>query len=107
MPVLFHGEKVSEPARDKLKEALKWLEEFVKPSGFMAGTSSMTLADISIYAFYSTLETTKDVLVNLNDYPSLEAWSAKMKGLIPNYEKANQEGVQVFADFFKARSGLL
>ena len=34
-------------------------------------------------------------------YPEIMAWFEKMKGEIPNYEKANGAGVAAFAGFFK------
>ena len=41
---------------DKLKEALGWVNDFVADEKFAAGTSQMTLADISLLATYSSLK---------------------------------------------------
>ena len=90
-----------------MKEAFAWLEDFIKPTGFVAGTKDLTLADISAFANISTFEATEKIFIDLDDYPSVKAWSAKMKTLIPDYTKANQDGVDVFRAFFKARTGLI
>ena len=108
MPVAFAGKKeVPAFAKDKLKEAFGWLEGFVSGTGFIAGTSHMTLADISIYANYSTLATTEKSMVDLDEYPALKSWADKMKTLIPNHEKSNQEGVDIFREFYKTKTGLI
>ena len=44
---------------DKLKEALGWVNDFVADEKFAAGTSQMTLADISLLATYSSLKVAK------------------------------------------------
>ena len=38
---------------------------------------------------------------DLTSYPNVEAWFEKVKGEIPNYEKANEEGANMFGGFFK------
>ena len=37
-------------------------------------------------------------------YPELLAWFEKVKGEIPNYEKANGEGCAKFGGFFKEKT---
>ena len=81
-----------------------WLEDYLKPTGFVAGTKSMTVADLSVLATYSSMEQCKDVYVNLEEFPEAKKWAAKMKTLVPNYEKACGEGATEFGNFFKAKT---
>ena len=39
---------------------------------------------------------------DLSSYEATNAWYEKMKGKIPNYEKANGEGAAGFGGWFKA-----
>ena len=39
---------------------------------------------------------------DLSSYEATNAWFQKMKGEIPNYEKANGEGAAGFGGWFKA-----
>ena len=49
------AKSVSKETLEKYDEVLKWVTTMVKP-GFVAGTTYMTLADISFMATYSTLK---------------------------------------------------
>lgn len=55
-PVMFGGEKPGQEKFDKLKEVLGWLETFVADDKFAAGNDSVTIADISLLATYSTMK---------------------------------------------------
>ena len=48
--------RVSKSFDAKHVQALSWLDSFVEDDKFAAGNSSMTLADISLLATYSTLK---------------------------------------------------
>ena len=104
---MFRGrkDKPDEEEKKKLKECMGFFEDFLKPTGFVAGSESMTIADISYVATYSTMAQTKDVYLNLDDYPNAKAWVAKMQTLIPNYEKTCGEGAKVFGEAFRSRTG--
>lgn len=71
----------------------------------MAGTTHLTLADLSILATYSSMELTKGVYVDLELYPESRKWAAKMRALVPNYEKVCGEGTKVFGVIFEAKTG--
>lgn len=106
-PLAFGGQtEIPEAKINSLKEAFGFLEGFLEKTGFAAGTDHLTLADLALLATYSTIETTKKNFVNLSDYPRSQAWAEKMKKSIPNYAKANGDGVNVFYEFIKKRTKL-
>ena len=55
-PIMFGGDKAGQDKVDKLKEVLGWMNDFVADDKFAAGTSHLTLADISLLATYSTMK---------------------------------------------------
>ena len=55
---MFGGDKPGQDKVDKLKEVLGWVDGFVAEDKFCAGTSQMTIADITFMATYSTLKVT-------------------------------------------------
>ena len=105
VPVMFGGQKTpDESKKPRLKEVLGWLEEYVKPTGFIAGTHHATVADFVCMVSFSTIEVTKKLFVDLDEFPVAKEWAGKIKKLVPHYEKANN--VQAYLDFFKLKSGL-
>ena len=50
---MFGGPIPDESLFKKFHETLQWADDFVKPTGYVAGTDHMTLADISFMATYS------------------------------------------------------
>ena len=38
---------------DRFKEIMKWVDDFIKNTGYVAGTNHFTLADICFVATYS------------------------------------------------------
>ena len=55
-PVMYGGIKPGQDKLDKLKEVLGWMNDFVVDGKFAAGTSHMTLADISLLVTYSFIK---------------------------------------------------
>ena len=104
----FKGVKeVDQAAVTRLKEVFTFVQHFLKPTGFIAETKEVSLADLACLATYSTIETSKNVFVNLDDYPDVAAWAGRVKALVPNYEEANGKGVKVFEEFLRTRTGLI
>ena len=104
---MFGGkkEKPTTEEKAKLAEAFAWVEDFIKPTGFIAGTNTMTIADLAFLAVYSAILKTNDVYFSAKDYPEINKWFEKMKALIPNYEKANGEGATEFGAFYASKTG--
>ena len=53
-PVMLETGKPGQDKVDKLKEVLGWVDSFVSGGKFCAGTSHITIADISFLATFST-----------------------------------------------------
>ena len=72
-----------------------------RPTGFVAGTNHVTIADIAMAATFTQLQATD--LVDMSPYPELMPWLDRIKVAVPNYQKACGEGMQKFGDFFKQK----
>lgn len=105
-PIMGFAEgKPGQDKVDKLKEALGWVNDFVADEKFAAGTSQMTLADISLLATYSSLKACGNVGgIDLTTYTNIKAWFEKCVKLIPNYEKVNGEGATAFGNIYNSKS---
>ena len=55
-PIMFGGDKAGQDKVDKLKEVLGWVDGFVSGGKFCAGTSHITIADISFIATFSSFK---------------------------------------------------
>lgn len=84
-------------SRDKLKQALKLLEDFLGDKKYFAGDHP-TIADISIL---SNVIQAKNAFDALGSLPKLDAWFERCKEL-PGFEENMQGGVPV-REFFKAK----
>ena len=52
--MLFGKEVPDKENKDKrFKEVMGWVTDFIKPTGYVAGTDHMTVADIAFIATYS------------------------------------------------------
>ncbi len=80
-PKAFRGEEIAPDAHEKLNEALGWASDFVKRTGFAAGTDHATLADIVFMGTYGVIRATGHV--RLEKYPALEQWFRNMQKAIP------------------------
>ena len=98
-PIMFGGPAPGPDKLERFKEVMGWVTDFVKPTGYMAGTESLTVADIAFLATYSTVVATGHF--DLTPYPEVNAWFDKVKAEIPNYEKANGEGATDFGAWFQ------
>ena len=100
-PVLFGGPTPGPEKDERAKEVLGWLNDFIKPTGYVAGTDHLTVADLALMASFSTMAATENF--DLTDYPETTAWFEKVKGEVPNYETACGEGAAAFGAFFKSK----
>merc|ERR1711974_384652 len=85
---------------ERFKEVMGWLNDLLKPTGYLAGTNHMTVADISLLASFSTMAATEHF--DLTAYPEATAWFEKFKAEVPNYEKICGEGAAMFGGLFKS-----
>ena len=84
---------------ERFKEVMGWVNDFIKPTGYAAGTDHLTVADIAFLATFSTIAATEHF--DLTPYPDVLAWFDKVKKEIPNYEKSCGEGAGMFGGYFK------
>ena len=50
--MFFGGPTPGQDKMDKFKEVMGWVEDFIKPTGYVAGTDHMTVADIAWLATF-------------------------------------------------------
>jgi glutathione S-transferase len=62
----------------------------------------LTLADIAFVSTFSTIVASE--AFDLSAYnPELNEWFEKCKALIPNFDKANDEGAVAFGGWYKSK----
>ncbi len=75
---------------------------FSRPTGFAAGTTHVTLADVCLDTTYGAIKACGHV--DLSDYPELEEWHQKVRAAVPNFDSTCAEGEQTFAGIYKAKA---
>merc|ERR1712001_702610 len=101
-PILFDGPTPGPEKHDLFKEAMGWVNDFIKPTGYVTGTDHLTVADLCFLATYATVVATEHF--DLTPYAETNAWFEKLKKEVPNYEKANDEGAIAFGAWFKSKN---
>ncbi|CAH0546304.1 unnamed protein product [Brassicogethes aeneus] len=92
---LFMGEsEIDEDVKDKLIEALGFLESFLNGHDWFAG-DEVTIADLSILSTLATVELF--IPVDAERFPQLDAWLKRAKDL-PYFHETNAEGLQLFKE---------
>merc|ERR1719323_2986274 len=83
-PMMFKDGRPApgEKENNRVKEVMGWVNDFIKPTGYVAGTDHMTLADICFAATLSTAVATEHF--DLSAYPETLAClkRSKVKSLI-------------------------
>ncbi|TRY73070.1 hypothetical protein TCAL_07767 [Tigriopus californicus] len=100
-PKMFLGQDIPDSAFTKAREVLSWAQDMVKATGYAAGTTHMTLADLAFVATYSTAEATG--AFDFSGFPVWDEYFAKMKKEIKNYDKGNGDNAKVFGNFYRSR----
>ena len=74
-----------------------------RPTGFAAGTSSVTVADISLAVTYSTVEAMG--VVDMDEYPELPKWMSWVKAEVGEeaFNRGNTEGAKEFKEVFQTK----
>ena len=99
-------ESVSQMRIDRIIQVMTFLEEYVKKTGFVAGTEKPSTADIAAFSSYASLMMTGNKLINFNDFPLAKKWAQNIKELIPNIGKSNQEGIDATKQHFRENSAI-
>jgi len=94
-PVMFGGQPLDPTKVDKLNDTLGFVELYLK-DGYIAG-SELSIADFSMAAVLSTIETCHD----LSKFPGIVAYLEKCKVEMSGWEELNQQGANVFGQWYK------
>lgn len=86
----FYGKTQDPESLKKGEEAVMYLNNFLEPTGFVAGTQQLSVADYAIFADLTTFEA---VSFDFSPYPRVAKWLALMKETAPGRE-ANEEGIE-------------
>ncbi len=70
-----------------------------RPTGFIAGTSHVTIADITAVATFTTVQATG--LVDTSPFTALPAWVDKVRAVVPGFQKINDAGIEEFKKVIK------
>lgn len=110
--------KISDEKREKLNEALVWVNLFLEGNQYVAGGDSPTLADLSILVSVTTIvvgnEAKFDLRINsiffffaqniggdISKYKNIAAWYERCKSL-PGFEE-NNDGGKIFGERVRSR----
>ena len=56
-PILFGKEDPGREGKEKhFHKVMGWVRDFLEPTGYVAGTDHLTVADLAFVATYSTIE---------------------------------------------------
>lgn len=98
---MFGGPAAGDDKLERFKEVMGWVNDFIKPTGYVAGTDCLTVADLAFLATYATIEATGNF--DLTPYDAVNAWYEKVKAEVPNYAKCNGDGAAAFGGWFKSK----
>ncbi|XP_068082858.1 glutathione S-transferase 1-like isoform X2 [Anabrus simplex] len=99
-PIFFEGAKsVSEDKKAEGFEALKILDGYLAPTGWVAG-DNLTIADIACLTHVSTYPA---MGFDLAPYKNVSAWLDRCRKQVPSYQEVNQVGVDIFRKVFESR----
>lgn len=88
--------KIEEDKMQRLLEVLGWVNDFLAPTGYVAGTDHLTLADVGVVASLSVL-VESGLLPDLGaKYPNIPKFMERMNNEIPNIENNNNAGAKMF-----------
>lgn len=94
----WFGKEMNPENLKKLEDSVAILDKFLEPTGFAAGTESLTIADLVLFASVSTFEAAN---FDFSPFPNVRKWLELMKTTAPGRE-FNAEGVELMRGYFKA-----
>ena len=96
---MFQGNRgPSKDVQAKYDEILGWISNMVK-GGYIAGTSFMTLADLSVMANYASLRNFGSV--DTKKWAFIEAWFQRCKQQVPKYDEVCGMGADIHGTAYK------
>jgi len=101
-PVIFGKAPVDPEKKEKLDEALGFLEEYIRREGGYAAGNHMTIADFSLAASLSTIDATGH---DFSKFAELTKYYKKLQGEVADYQELNQKGIDEFVAWIKEFKG--
>ncbi|KAF6199829.1 hypothetical protein GE061_006127 [Apolygus lucorum] len=92
---MMAGAPFDEAKADKLDGSLMMLEEYLRRNEWAAG-DEMSIADLSLLATVTTAEAAGH---DLFGFPKITEWIDKTRAKIPNYQMANQDGINTWKGY--------
>lgn len=80
----------------RIDGTVKLLDSFLEPTGFVAGTKKMTVADIVSFSTISSFEASG---FDPSPYPNVKKWLALMKETVPG-RKFSEESLAIIRGYF-------
>jgi len=99
---ILHGENVAENPQNKMLGIMHFMNKQLGATGYVARTDNLSVADLAAYATVSTIKALE--VVDISAYDNLETWRRNLMRLIPNYDKANGNGINKTIRFYKDRA---
>nr|WEU54063.1 glutathione s-transferase delta-2 [Protohermes costalis] len=100
-PVIAAGATPDPVKKDRVEEALQFLEQFLENTDWVAG-NQMTIADIAIVV---TIATAEAVGFDISKYPKISAWYERCQSDMAymGYEDINQSGANMIGGMFRSK----
>uniref|UniRef100_A0A0A9WWR9 Glutathione S-transferase 1, isoform D n=2 Tax=Lygus hesperus TaxID=30085 RepID=A0A0A9WWR9_LYGHE len=93
---MLKGKPFDDALGKTFDESLAMFEEYLTRTQWAAG-DQMSIADLSLMA---TVTTAEAVGHDFSKYPKIKQWMDKTKSAIPDYQMANQDGVEIWKSMF-------
>ncbi|GLH15265.1 Epsilon glutathione S-transferase [Gryllus bimaculatus] len=90
---------IPEDLKANAHEVLGWLEGFLKPTGWVAG-DNITIADAMCVSSVTTFIAEG---CDMNKYPLIQAWIARCRKSIPDFDAVDKTGNDSFHKLFKSK----
>ena len=98
---MFSNKRADDKTYQRLREVIGWANDFVKLTGYLAGTENLSIADLAASATYCTIRATK--VIDLTGYRELNAWYEKMSKSVKNFQDINEKPAKVYGDFYQSQ----
>jgi len=98
-PILFNGSTGDPIKANALKQSLDYLDQFLEDARYAAG-DALSIADLALLASVTHLE---GVDWSYKAYPNVIRWVTMLKAQLPYYAECNEQGIQMFKEWAKAR----
>lgn len=95
----FYGKTKDPENLKKFEGTVAILDKFLEPTGYVAGTKKLTLADIILFSSVSTFEVAN---FDLSPYPNVQKWVTLMKETCPGRDQ-NADGLEQMKAFISSK----